>query len=251
MTAEDFHLLVLDFADEFQRKHYETFKNHPQDIVRNALFNIFHDAIILHRAVGDLVFGGWSSAGAIIVRTMLDLTVSMMAILNSQNPTLSAFKYFNSSFRQLSRDNYYSSEFRRGVRGLVREQIGLLPLEDRTLAFQFLKEKDRAYWFWEEWKNPSEVISKFGSSKLQDAYKGLSSAAHGGFIGLRVYRDRFNDYDINPRLPIGKQAALVTVSSSKYLNELISIRSQYESLGLENICIEIREKIKTVDIFNE
>lgn len=249
ISAEDFHLLVLDFANEFQKTHYEAFKNHPQDIVRGALFSIFHDAVILHRSVGELVFGGWSSSAAILVRTLIDLTVSMVAILNSQNSPLAAFRYFNSSYRQISRDEYFNSEFRRNVRGLIREQIEQLPKADRPAALQFLKERDRAYWFWEEWKSPSEVIKKFGSTKLQDAYRGFSAATHGGFFGLRVYRDRFDVADINPRFPIGKQAVLVSASSSRYLIELISLRSRHENLdGVESICVELREKMETIEI---
>lgn len=252
ITAEDFHLLVLDFANEFQKRHYKAFKNHPQDIVRGALFTIFHDAVIIHRSVGELVFGGWSSSAAILVRTLIDLTVSMAAILNSQNSPLAAFRYFNSSYRQISRDENFNPEFRRGVRGLIREQIGLLPKEDRPAALQFLKEKDRAYWFWEEWKSPSEVIKNFGSSKLLDAYKGFSAATHGGFFGLRIYRDQFDIADINPRFPIGKQAVLVSASSSRYLIELISLRSRHANLdGVENICVELREKIETIEVLRK
>lgn len=141
ITAEEFHLLALNLADECQKISYEKFKAVPEDIVRGAVFNIFHDAVILHRSIGKLVFDGWSSSAAILVRTMLDLIVSMVAVLKSKNPPLSAFRYFNASYRQLSRNETYSSEFRRGARGLVRQQIGLLPKENRPAALQFLKEK--------------------------------------------------------------------------------------------------------------
>lgn len=86
----------------------------------------------------------------------------------------------------MTRDESFSPEFRRGVRGLIREQIGQLPPKDRPAALQFLKEKDRPYWFWEEWKSPAEVIAAFASSTIQEAYKRLSAAAHGGYFGLRV-----------------------------------------------------------------
>jgi hypothetical protein len=248
ITAEDLHYFAVRLADECQKRSHTKFAAEPKEIVRGALFSILHDAVIVHRAIGELVNRGWSSPGAALARTMLDLTVSMVAIIKSKNPPLAAFRYFNASYRQIARDQVYSSEFRRSVRTLIRDQIDQLQPEDRPAAFQFLKEKDRPYWFWEEWKSPSEVIAAFASPKVQESYKRLSAAAHGGYLGLRVFRDRFDEYYINPRLPLGTQAILVSVSSSRYLIELVSIRSQYEELNLESLCTKLRELIERVEL---
>lgn len=182
---------------------------------------------------------------------MLDLTVSMVAILQSKNPPLAAFRYFNASHRQIIRDQNFSSETRRSLRELIRFQISQLPSEDRPAALQFLKEKDRPYWFWEEWHSPAAVISAFASPKIQEAYKRFSAAAHGGYLGLRIFRDRPYEHDINPRLPPKKQASLVSISSSRYLIELVSNRSNYEELDLETSCTELLGLIETIAILNE
>lgn len=248
VTGEDLHSYATDLADECQRRSHEKFASVPADIVRGALFNILHDAVIVHRAIGVLVASGWSSPGAILARTMLDLTVSLVAVLGSRNPPLAAFRYFNASFRQIMRDGGYTPKLRREVRAMIRDQISRLPLADRPAALEFLKEKDRPYWFADEWKSPSEVIATFASPVIQQSYRSFSAAAHGGFLGGRIFRDRSFESTINPRLPVGKQATLVSVSSSRYLVELVLMRSQYEELGLEPLCKELLGSIETIEI---
>ena len=251
LTTGKLHYLATKLADECQRRSHQKFAGEPKDIVRGALFSILHDAVIVHRAIGELVENGWSSPGAALARTMLDLTVSMVAIVQSKNQPLAAFRYFNASHRQISRDQSFSRETRRELRELIRFQISQLPPKDRPAALQFLKEKDRPYWFWEEWQSPAAVISAFASTKIQEAYKRFSAAAHGRYFGLRVFRDRFDEYDINPRLPPGLQASLVSVSSSRYLIELVSIRSNYEDIELETLCTELRGLIETIEILKK
>lgn len=251
LTREELHHRATRLADECQRRSYHKFAGEPKDIVRGALFSISHDAVIVHRAIGELVENGWSSPGAALARTMLDLTVSMVAILQSKNPPLAAFRYFNASHRQIIRDQSFGCETRRSLRELIRFQISQLPSEDRPAALQFLKEKDRPYWFWEEWQSPAAVISAFASPKIQEAYKRFSAAAHGGYLGLRIFRDRSYEHDINPRLPPRKQASLVSISSSRFLIELVSGRSNYEELELETTCTELLGLIETIAILNE
>jgi hypothetical protein len=248
LTTNKLHLASTNLADECQQRSHKKFASESKDIVRGALFAILHDAVIIHRGIGNLVEDGWSSAGAPLARTMLDLSVSMVAIVQSKNPPLAAFRYFNAGHRQIVRDPTFSRDTRQSLRELIRFQIRQLPPGDRPAALQFLKERDRAYWFWDEWQSPLAVISAFASPKIVEAYKRFSAAAHGGYLGLRFFRDRFDAFDINPRLPPGLQASLVSVSSSRYLIDLVSIRNNYEELELEPLCTELRGAIETIEI---
>jgi hypothetical protein len=81
------------------------------------------------------------------------------------------------------------------------------------------------------------------------AYRRFSAAAHDGFWGLRVFRDRTYEHDIKPRLPIGIQAPLVSISS-RYLIELVSLRGKYEELEIEILCAELRGLIESIEILN-
>lgn len=79
----------FDLAIRAQILSKAKYDSSPNDIVRDALFVLSHDAICVHQAIGQLVFTGWSSPAAPLVRTLLDLTVSMLAILNGTTPPLS------------------------------------------------------------------------------------------------------------------------------------------------------------------
>ncbi len=251
LTEEKLHDLITELACNSQKIAIKKFSNENFPIVNYAIFNIFHDSLIIHQSIRGLVYNGWSSSGAILVRTLMDLTISLIAIVNSKNPTLAAFRYFNSSHRQAMRDKTFSSETKKEIMKLIRQQIGQLKPEDKASAYKFLRERDRPYWFWEEWNSPRKVIEAFASPHVLEEYQTLSSASHGGFYGLKIFRDRCDEYNITPRLPIGKQAVLVSVFSSQKLIELVSIRSGYEDLGLEPIYIELRESLEKIEILKQ
>lgn len=247
ITAIDFHDLATELAWNSQEISIKKFDHESFPIENYAIFNIFHDAMIIHQSIRGLVFNGWSSSGAILVRTLIDLTISLVAIVKSKNPKLAAFRYFNSNHRQMRRDPYYSRKLKQEIKDLIRKQINQLPSKDQKEAFEILKEKDRAYWFWNEWSSPSKILAEFASPQLAWEYQSLSAASHGGFYGLKIFRDKFSDYDITPRLPIGKQGILVSVSSSRKMIELVSIRSHFEDLGLELICSEFRKNLEKIE----
>jgi len=227
-------------AQSISRAKYES---SPNDIVRDALFVLAHDAICVHRAIAQLVLSGWSSPAAPLVRTLLDLTVSMLAILNGASPPLGAFKYLYSNFRRFGRDMERSPADRARIRKQVRERIGQLPVTQRHDALKAYAEKDRAYWFAPEWSSPSAVIEQFGAPGMAEFYRQFSAAAHGGFFGLRLFRDDPDRIDINPRLPPGKHALSVIFISAKLVVELTRGRDSYERLGLEAACSRLAWRI--------
>lgn len=243
----DFHDLATKLALNSQELSGKSFDPDSFPIVKSAIFNIFHDALIIHQSVRGLVFNGWSSSGAILIRTLIDLTISVLAIVKSKNPSFAAFKYFNHNHKYILHGNDFSLEERRNLRNFVKTQISQLSLENQKYANDFLKESDRPYWFCGEWNKPTDVLKAFASSKVQEEYKRLSSASHGGFYGLKYFRDRSDDYDITQRLPIGKQAILVSASSSRKIIELVSIRSHFEDLGLESVCSELRNNFENIE----
>lgn len=53
------------------RVHKDVLRIVGTEVVRGALFSISHGAVIVHRAIGELVENGWSSPGAALARTML------------------------------------------------------------------------------------------------------------------------------------------------------------------------------------
>jgi len=201
------------------------------DIIRSALVSITHEMVILHRALGDLCLRGWSSAATPVFRTMLDLTVSMLAISHSSCPPIAAFRYFHAGYRSETRNQEKSKEWRNGAREFFMARVSMLPLELQSAAKDVLKEKDAAYWFQPEFSRPTEIVEKYGTNHFRWLYRIFSSAAHGGFFGLRYFRDKPFELSVNPRLPMGRAGAMLMLHSSSLLVDLIMIRDSYQKLG--------------------
>ncbi len=236
LTPSEWHEIALNLSVKCQEQSAEKPKTQPGDIIRSALGIIHHDALIQHRAIKVVVLEGWSSAGIGMVRTSLDLLVSAYAILNSSDLYLSAFRYFFSSHRALSRDQSNDSEFRSWHRKDLADRIAQLPEKDREPAKNFLKEPDRSYWFAPEWPNPSAVLEKHGLPGYDSVYRQISAGAHGGFLGLRVFRDESDEININPRLPVGYKGFAVMIASTRIIFELCRLRIDHENLGLTREC---------------
>lgn len=233
---EEMHEFALFFADLYQRHFHKVRPERGSDVDSAALTAITHDAVIAHQGAGLLVFNGWSSAAAPVVRSMVDLTVSALAIVNSASPQLAAFKYLHAGYRTFERDIGYSREGRAGARQLLRSRVERLRPEDRPTAVAYLRGRNRPYWFADEWRTPSEVLDAFGSEDMKWRYGQLSSAAHGGFLGVRTWRDRPFEMNINARLPIGRSAAVLALQSSRMLIELVCLRAEYDGTGFRPVC---------------
>lgn len=53
---------------------------------------------------------------------------------------------------------------------------------------------------------------------------------------LRVFRDRSDSMDVDPRLPVGKHGNSVLLASTRIIFEMYRVRIDYEQLGLEREC---------------
>lgn len=236
------HPAATNLALKVQRSSARKYRNASNDIARDALFVLSHDAICVHRAIGELVEAGWSSPAAALARTLFDVWISVGAIVHNKKPTLAAFKYFYSGHNSLSRDIVYPAAARAVTRKQVRERIKTLPPGDRADAIEAMKDKERPYWFNPEWKSPSDVVALLGTEELelQWSYRQLSAAAHGSFFGMRLFSDRQNEISVNPGLPPGKTAHRVALISARFLVELTALRDQHEKLEMaqdcENLC---------------
>lgn len=231
---QDIHEFTVFVADEYQKKSAKV--NHGKewdDIVRSALVSITHETVILHRALGDLCVLGWSGAATPIFRTMLDLMVSLLAIGHSSCPPIAAFRYFHAGYRRETRRSEKSKKWCADARTFLMARISMLPKEFQSVAKETLNEKDGAYWFQPEFKKPREIVERFGNDQFQWLYHTFSAAAHGGFFGLRYFRDGPFELSINPRLPMGRAGAKLILHSSRLLVDMIMARDSYERLGFK------------------
>lgn len=236
------HLAATKLALEINKSSTAKYSTASNDIIRDALFVLSHDAICVHRAIGNLVQAGWSSPAAALARTLFDIWISAGAIVHSNKPALAAFKYFYSGHNSHSRDVVYPAAARAATRKQIRERIKTLPPGDRADAEEAMKDKERPYWFNPEWKSPIDIVALFDAKELelQWSYRLLSAAAHGSFFGMRAFRDRDVEQNVNPRLPPGKTAYSVALISARFLVELTALRDHQEQLGMTKDCERFR-----------
>jgi hypothetical protein len=215
-------------------------------IVGDALRTISHDAVIFHCGVRELVEAGWSSAATPLLRTMLDLYVSALAVVHGSNRVLNAFRYFNSGVRRLSRyDKWVDKKPRAELREQLCSQSAVLPPEQRAAAAQFLREADRNYWYSEEWSGPKDVLRRYGPEGSDLSYQTLSAAAHGGYFGLRLFQDSADVHSINPRLPVGPSALTLLLYSATVLTDISEVRGKAEGLDTSS-CAQFRETVRAL-----
>lgn len=206
------------------------YRGAPNDIRHDAMFALVLDATRVHRSIGELADRGWSSSAGPLLRTLVDMLVSGLALTHSASPSLAAFRYLYSSFRKLNRLGGFSQEARKDMRLQLRQRYDALGPQDREEAIQEFKTRDRAYWFAPEWASPSAVIDAFVPN-LKEVYFGLSGSAHGGFFGMRMYREDPDAHSIQPE-PLGWQARRVELESSRFLLWLLAVRNSAENLGM-------------------
>ena len=172
-----FHDPVIRLSVKLQERSTAKYDRAPNDLVRDALFVLTHDALCVHRAIGSVVDGGWSGPGAALLRALIDLNVSTLAIVNSGNPGMAAFRYMYSGFRRHARDPSFTAEQRKSIFSQIRKRIGMLPPELKAEALSVVRERDRAYWFSEEFQSPTAVLDQFGAPGMKWAYLQVSAAA--------------------------------------------------------------------------
>lgn len=226
-----FHDRVLDLAVRINDASNAKFKDQTNDIVHDALFILSHDAICIHRAIGKLVDSGWPSPASVLLRTLLDQVVSALALRHSDQPTLAAFRFMYSGSRRVARDHHFSAEIRRDACLQTEARIATLPEALRSRAQDFLKEKERAYWFSPAWRTPGAVLQDTAPAEIHNLYRTLSGAAHGSYLGLRIFRENPDALSVNPELPPGRRAASVDSGSCQLLLAVLGVRADVEGLG--------------------
>lgn len=201
------------------------------DILDDAFFALSHDCICVHRAIGALTDAGWPSLAAVLLRTLLDMNASGIALAESANPRLAAFKYLYSGFRRLNRLQGFAADVRQHNRQQVRERIAALPPELRPEAIAAFKDRDRPYWFCPEWQSPVAIMKRYAAPGTAEFYQGLSSVVHGGFLGMRLYRERPDSKSVEPESPEVRSLD-VGLQSCRLLLEVVRIRNAVQELGI-------------------
>lgn len=239
------HDPVVDLASDMQERSARKFENFPPSAARSALVSLIMDAVRVHRAIGALVDAGWPGESGPLLRTELDIAVSCLAINRSVEPEKAALRYQLAGLRRYNRDQGFSAESRAKFRLGIRHHLERLRPELRAFAAEVLKERDRPYWFAEEFGSPTDVLKRFANAEVLWNYLQLSGAAHGSFVGLRMNREDPDVFGINAD-ERGPRTIATDLFSCKFTLETLVIRNKAESLGFEERIAELDLKIREV-----
>jgi hypothetical protein len=167
--------------------------SHPSPCAGGALYRLGAETLTFHQAVLVLCATGWASCSAPILRTMLDLSLSTAIIVECpEEAELRGFRCTGFFLKaMLSRDDGDES-FRDHLRAQVEAGIERLNGGDQLRARRFIfNDRLPAYWYAPDYyRRPKEAADKLFNPEMAQCYTTLSSAAHGGLLGLGLLRDQ-------------------------------------------------------------
>ena len=211
--VDDFYNETLKFASFVTIEVGEEYrKTYGSPITNGALFSIATNSIALHKVVHSLCFNGWAFATALVLRTLLDLYANILVIVNAENneSEFMAFRYTHYFLKANLNDHVLAEESKKQI----IEGLKQLHEDIRSKAHDYMfKGKLLGYWYSPEYSNTKDILDKFDSSLKSDFYNKLSSASHGGLLGLHLFKDSPDEKNSNPRADKKSQNLALSVSN--------------------------------------
>jgi len=239
-----FHSKIQDFCIAVNREISEIDKNkRTYPTAGDALLRMSVDMLALHRSIYSLCSNGWSQVCPIILRTMLELHLSVLIITrNTEDCEYFGFKYLYRIHKEILISSKSSEEGKKESRRKIDEGLVKLspPTQGRAKEFIFLQ-KMGGYWYCPEYSNPKNILESINNPSAKDLYDTLSSATHGGVLGLSIFKGQPDDIHPDPRADTFSQNAALSYSS-RILLESSYARGIFEGCNLQ---------VRFEDLFNE
>lgn len=186
---------------------------HPFPLAGGALYRLGADTVAFHEAVLALCATGWVSCSAPLLRTLLDLLLSTAIIVkHADQAEMRGFRCAHYWRKAVLSEG--DSETQKKNRQQIYSGIALLAKAEQERARRFIfNDRLPAYWYAPDcYRRPQEAADALLISELAMCYSKLSSAAHGGFFGLSIFRDRPDTIHPNQRRDPRSQALALTMS---------------------------------------
>jgi hypothetical protein len=198
---------------------------------RGALFSMWADACVLHQGVRALCEAGYTLGAPLLIRTLFELYLGSAVIVNAgDDADFLAFKHSCSFLVEAIRESDFPEPQRSSARDQIEELIKQLPnqLQERARTFVF-KDKIRKFWYSPEFTGPGDIIEKYGKGDLKLQYRLMSASTHGGFSGMRLYKDEPDTISTSPRRDSWAQNRAL-LSSARLLVEFCVLRAHWDEV---------------------
>ncbi len=164
---------------------------HPYPLAGGALHRLGADTVAFHEAVLALGATGWVACSAPLLRTLLDLLLSTAIITErADQAEMRGFRCTHYFLKAMLFEGDAAAQ--RSNRKQIEAGIARLAGEDQERARRFIfKDRLPPYWYAPDYYHrPQEATDALLVPELASYYAKLSSAAHGGFFGLGLFRDQ-------------------------------------------------------------
>ncbi len=204
---------------------------HPFPLAGGALYRLGADTVAFHEAVLALCATGWVSCSAPLLRTLLDLLLSTAIIVErADEAEMRGFRCTYYCLKAMLSDG--DGEEQQSNRRQIEAGIARLAGLDQGRARRFIfNDRLPAYWYAPDYyRRPQEAADALLTPEFSLYYAKLSSAAHGGFFGLSIFRDQPDTVHPNQRSDFRSQA-LALSTSIRIVLEQARARDQFELGG--------------------
>jgi hypothetical protein len=203
-----------------------------QSMASEALNALAFNAALTHRGVRTLCEEGWTPLTPILNRTLLDIFVNSVAVVN--RPELAdymGFKYISDFYRKWLTDPEITEPERASANAALEMFVNKLSEADQVRARALIQQgRPPTYWFQPEYNTTRELLD-LSPHNIHAIYRLFSSVTHGGFSAKLVFNDDPAAEDIDPRQH-PRNAARAIVASSRLLLELCYVRDHWDNLGV-------------------
>jgi len=199
--------------------------------------------VTLHRANRTLVEAGWAHTTPLLLRAMLESTVNYLTVLNNAQPEYMAFRFFTHDYFRVLVDPEAQSSIKEKARSDIDYCLSLVNASnehreaEEHIATILREGTIRTFWFSPDKNTVKDCILGVADPAVREAllfvYKILSLSIHGTHMGMVMFKDNPNDFDINPNSNPQRGAGALLISI-KLLIEFLVSRCEVERLGLES-----------------
>ena len=230
----DLHSEVITFAVAVNLKVAQSQAQHGRSpLAYKALQRLHRTGIATHRSIRTLCEWGWTPISPVLIRTMLDLLVSVFALgKEPDDAELMGFRYMSHGLIETMVDEDAEPHHRAGnALQIAILKSFLSPKDDvraRTTIAAY-EAKVPPYWYHPEVSGPGATIFQ-KMPQLFDLWKALCGSTHGSDIGAVIFADNPDNLGISPEEhPFKTRIAIV--ATSRILLEISHARAQCEGVS--------------------
>lgn len=197
-----------------------------------ALNVLAFNAVLAHRGVRTLCEEGWTPLTPIVNRTLLDVLLNCIAVLNRPEVAdYMGFKYLSEFHRKWLTDPEITDPERTEANATLDRFVGRLQAADQNRARELIREaRPNLYWFRPEYNTTRDLLD-LSPHNIHVIYKLFSGVTHGGISAKFLFDDDPAAEEIGPRQH-PRHAPQAVLASSRLLLEVSYVRDRWENFGV-------------------